>query len=125
MRFPSELECERLMGLPDGWTKYGAEGEAISSGQRYRALGNAIAPIFTPCGFGFWQAAVALLTGLIAKEMVVSSLSMFYGFSLTAASGEVAARYDRVLPPVRLLPAGVYPGSMSPAWPPSPPCLRK
>ena len=46
MRFPSELECERLMGLPDGWTKYGAEGEAISSGQRYRALVNAIA---LPC----------------------------------------------------------------------------
>ncbi len=55
------------------------------------ALGNLIAPVFAPCGFGHWQAAVALLTGLIAKEMVVSSLSMFYGFSLTAASGEVAA----------------------------------
>lgn len=54
-------------------------------------LGGIIAPIFAPCGFGHWQAAVALLTGLIAKEMVVSSLSMFYGFSLTAASGEVAA----------------------------------
>ena len=54
-------------------------------------LGGAIAPIFAPCGFGQWQAAVALLTGLVAKEMVVSSLSMFYGFSLTAASGEVAA----------------------------------
>ena len=34
---------------------------------------------------------MALLTGFIAKEMVVSSLSMFYGFPLTAASGEVAA----------------------------------
>ena len=55
------------------------------------ALGNVLAPVFAPCGFGFWQAAVALLTGLVAKEMVVSSLSMFYGFSLTAASGEVAA----------------------------------
>ncbi len=55
------------------------------------ALGNVIAPVFAPCGFGHWQATVALLTGLIAKEMVVSSLSMFYGFSLTAAGGEVAA----------------------------------
>ncbi len=54
-------------------------------------LGNVLAPLFAPCGFGFWQAAVALLTGLIAKEMVVSSLSMFYGFSLTAGGGEVAA----------------------------------
>ena len=54
-------------------------------------LGGAIAPIFAPCGFGHWQAAVALLTGLVAKEMVVSSLSMFYGFPLTAESGAVAA----------------------------------
>ena len=54
-------------------------------------LGSWIAPIFAPLGFGFWQAAVALLTGLIAKEMVVSSLSMFYGFALTATSAQVAA----------------------------------
>ena len=54
-------------------------------------LGALIAPVFAPLGFGFWQAAVALLTGFIAKEMVVSSLSMFYGFSLTATSGAVAA----------------------------------
>ncbi len=54
-------------------------------------LGGWIAPVFAPLGFGFWQAAVALLTGLVAKEMVVSSLSMFYGFSLTAGGGEVAA----------------------------------
>ena len=54
-------------------------------------IGGWIAPIFAPMGFGFWQAAVALLTGLIAKEMVVSSLSMFYGFALTATSAQVAA----------------------------------
>ena len=54
-------------------------------------LGALIAPVFAPLGFGFWQAAVALLTGFIAKEMVVSSLSMFYGFSLTAAGTAVAA----------------------------------
>ena len=54
-------------------------------------IGTWIAPLFAPLGFGHWQAAVALLTGLIAKEMVVTSLSMFYGFSLTAASAEVAA----------------------------------
>lgn len=44
--FPSELESKRLMGLPDYWTKYGAEGQEISSTQRYAALGNAIA---LPC----------------------------------------------------------------------------
>ena len=34
---------------------------------------------------------MALLTGLVAKEMVVSSLSMFYGFPITAGGPEVAA----------------------------------
>ena len=46
VRFPTETECERLMGLPEGWTKYGADGEEILSSHRYRALGNAIA---LPC----------------------------------------------------------------------------
>ena len=52
-------------------------------------VGGWIAPVFAPMGFGVWQAAVALLTGLIAKEAVVSSMSLFYGFSLTdyAAAG--------------------------------------
>ncbi len=56
-------------------------------------VGGFIAPIFAPMGFGAWQAAVALLTGLIAKEAVVSSMSLFYGFSLTdyASAGAVMA----------------------------------
>ena len=40
------LECERLMGLPENWTKYGADGKSISDRARYRVLGNAIA---LPC----------------------------------------------------------------------------
>ena len=46
VRFPTETECERLMGLPEGWTRYGADDEKILSSHRYRALGNAIA---LPC----------------------------------------------------------------------------
>lgn len=44
-------------------------------------LGGFLAPAFQPLGFGVWQAAVALLAGFVAKEAVVSSLSLFYGFS--------------------------------------------
>ena len=51
-------------------------------------IGGFLAPLFTPLGFGTWQAAVALLAGLVAKEAVVSSLSMFFGFS-TIAGAEV------------------------------------
>lgn len=54
-------------------------------------IGRFIAPAFIPTGFAMWQAVVALLTGLIAKEAVVASLSMFYGFSLTAGGVAVAA----------------------------------
>ena len=55
------------------------------------AVGGFLAPVFRPMGFGVWQAAVALLTGLIAKEAIVASLSMFYGFALTASGVAVAA----------------------------------
>lgn len=55
------------------------------------AFGGFIAPVFRPMGFGVWQAAVALLTGLVAKEAIVASLSMFYGFTLTASGIAVAA----------------------------------
>ena len=64
------------------------------------ALGSAIAPLFLPCGFGVWQAAVALLTGLIAKEAVVSSMSLFYGFSLTASGATVALALGGTFTPV-------------------------
>ena len=53
-------------------------------------FGNFIVPVLRPLGFGMWQAAVALLAGLVAKEAVVSSLGLFYGFSLTAAGAAVA-----------------------------------
>ncbi len=61
-------------------------------------LGAFIAPALTPLGFGTWQAAVALFTGLIAKEAIVSSLSMFYGFALTASGGAVAAAMSAFTP---------------------------
>lgn len=54
-------------------------------------IGGAIAPLLRPLGFGTWQAAVALLTGLVAKEMVVSSMSLFYGFSVRASGAVVAS----------------------------------
>lgn len=42
-------------------------------------LGGLIAPIFEPLGFGTWQAGVALISGFMAKEIVVSTLSIVYG----------------------------------------------
>lgn len=44
-------------------------------------LGSLIAPIFAPLGFGDWKSATSLITGFIAKESVVSTLSVLHGFS--------------------------------------------
>ncbi|WP_297713679.1 ferrous iron transport protein B [Clostridium sp.] len=46
------------------------------------SVGGFIAPIFKPLGFGNWQASVSLLTGLIAKETVVSSMSVIFAGDL-------------------------------------------
>ena len=50
------------------------------------AIGNAICWIFAPLGWGNWQATVASITGLVAKENIVGTLGILYG-----ASGDVWA----------------------------------
>lgn len=47
----------------------------------FGAIGMAIAPIFAPLGFGDWKSAVALLTGLVAKEVVVSTIGILHGLA--------------------------------------------
>ena len=42
-------------------------------------VGHAIAWIFVPLGFGNWQATVASVTGLVAKENIVGTLGILYG----------------------------------------------
>lgn len=46
------------------------------------SIGNVIAPIFTPLGFGNWQSAVSLLSGLLAKETVLSSMEVIFSGNL-------------------------------------------
>ena len=50
-------------------------------------LGRAIKWIFAPLGFGTWQSAVATITGLIAKENVVGTMGILYGFAEVAEDG--------------------------------------
>lgn len=54
-------------------------------------IGGAIAFVFAPLGFGFWQATVATITGLIAKENVVSTFGVLYHFG-----GELAENGDEI-----------------------------
>lgn len=65
------------------------------------AIGGAIAPIFAPLGFGDWRAAVASITGLLAKENLVGTFGILYGFAEAAEDGsdfwpQLAAAYTPI-----------------------------
>lgn len=51
------------------------------------SIGRAFAWIFAPLGWGDWQAAVAAMTGLVAKENVVGTFGILYGFAEVAEDG--------------------------------------
>lgn len=54
-------------------------------------IGKAIVPFFTPIGLGYWQIVVALIAGIAAKEVVVSSCSVLFGIqNITTAHGMTA-----------------------------------
>lgn len=55
-------------------------------------LGSFMAPIYSPCGFGTWEAAVALFFGILAKEVVVGTLGIVYGVG-EEGLGAVLAQY--------------------------------
>ena len=50
-------------------------------------VGSVIAPIFAPLGWGDWKMAVAAVTGLIAKENVVGTFGILFGFAEVAEDG--------------------------------------
>ena len=60
------------------------------------AIGNAIAWIFNPLGWGNWQAAVASITGLVAKENIVGTLGILYGGGEASVYQNIAAAFTSV-----------------------------
>ena len=60
------------------------------------AIGNAIAWIFAPLGWGNWQAAVASITGLIAKENIVGTMGVLYGGSDQSVWAVLAQQFTAV-----------------------------
>lgn len=52
------------------------------------SIGKAIAPVFKPLGFGNWQSVVATITGLVAKENVVSTFGILFNFAEVAENGK-------------------------------------
>ena len=59
-------------------------------------FGKIIAPIFIPLGFGNWVASVALLTGIAAKEMIISTMSVL----LSGQDGSFTVAISQIFTPV-------------------------
>lgn len=54
------------------------------------SIGKVVAPLFIPLGFGTWEAAVATITGLIAKENIVATYGVLFGIAdVTEETGEL------------------------------------
>ncbi len=61
-------------------------------------IGNVIAPIFAPLGFGTWQAAVAIIAGLAAKEVVVATFGTLAGMEEDDEAGITKLIHDTFTP---------------------------
>ena len=81
-----------LSYLPGGEATYGTEASYLGM------IGSFIAPIFAPLGFGTWQAGIAILTGLVAKEVVVSTFSTLNGLEEDDEEGTIAVVHDIFTP---------------------------
>ncbi len=52
------------------------------------SIGMVLAPLFAPLGWGYWEAAVGSIAGLVAKENLVSVMGILYGFAEVAENGD-------------------------------------
>lgn len=66
------------------------------------SIGRVIAPIFAPLGFGNWQAAVATVTGFLAKENVVATFGVLFGLGeeMTEESVELLGTMNSLFTPL-------------------------
>ena len=80
-----------------GWTDGGFVFAGLSDeeigGSILARVGSAIAWVFAPLGWGNWQATVASVTGLVAKENIVGTMGVLYGGGELSAWGELARQF--------------------------------
>ena len=81
-------------GVVDGAFRMLSEDEIDSS--ILAKIGSVIAVIFRPLGWGNWQAAVASITGLVAKENIVGTLGILYGGGDGTVYSNIAAAFTGI-----------------------------
>lgn len=81
-------------GFVDGHFQMLSEDQIDSS--ILASIGNLIAWIFIPLGWGNWQAAVASITGLVAKENIVATMSILYGGGELSTYATLATHFTAI-----------------------------
>ena len=81
-------------GFVDGHFQMLSEEQIDSS--ILASIGNLIAWIFIPLGWGNWQAAVASITGLVAKENIVATMSILYGGDELSTYATLATHFTAI-----------------------------
>lgn len=70
---------------------FGPSGYTSDAGESFGAiLGHVLVPVFRPIGLGFWQICLALLAGISAKEVVVSSCAVLFGITNASSGADMA-----------------------------------
>ena len=80
-----------LLAIPLGG---GVFAEADVESSLFAGVSGAIAPVFQPLGFGQWEASGSLITGFVAKEVVVSSMAQVYGIEEAEEASEPTTFFE-------------------------------
>ena len=83
-----------LMATPT--SRDGSFAETDVDDSAFATIAGAIAPVFAPLGFGSWESAGALITGLVAKEVVISTMAQVYRVAETEATVEPTSFFQEV-----------------------------
>lgn len=76
---------------------FGPEGMAADPGESFGAiLGRFLVPVLVPAGLGMWQIVVALISGISAKEVVVSSFAVLFGVANANSEAGMQAIVDHI-----------------------------
>ena len=87
---------------------FGPQGYAADMSNGFGAiLGRWLVPLFAPIGLGFWQITVALIAGISAKEVVVSSCAVLFGI-VNANSPAGMAEFSQVLAGIGFGPLNAF-----------------
>lgn len=76
----------------------GPEGMTEMQNSFGAMIGHFIAPIFKPLGFGDWAASLSLITGIVAKEVVISNMAIIYGLGSSVAEAALEGSVEGFAP---------------------------